>query len=239
MPIEPKSDPMKTSYEPSSPSTERPPEDDATSLPSTEGKPPGLTGSVPLPGEVPDVSEIGEPPRTADLSKALGSFVDATKSKPHEIPTEFESEEWPESVSEDRYYGRKALKWLSYLFGIPLITRLIAKMITYPGAYASVIMPGVEAERVKAKAQLAKEFPKAKSITLKTPDGESLDGMFIPANGDFDPKKPTVVYFTGNADFYEHHSSLAQFYSELGMNVLLFNRRGYGESMVAPIPTAQ
>jgi len=63
---------------------------------------------------------------------------------------------------------------------------------------------------------------------LKVGD-EKIDGLFIRANKD-KVNVPTAIYFCGGGDFYESRQDITAYYAELGMNVLVFNYRGYGNS---------
>jgi fermentation-respiration switch protein FrsA (DUF1100 family) len=70
-------------------------------------------------------------------------------------------------------------------------------------------------------------FPFAiESVTLKTRDGQSLAGWYVPA---LTPDK-AVVLLHGYRGTRKHMVPRAQFLRELGYNVLLYDARAFGES---------
>jgi len=66
--------------------------------------------------------------------------------------------------------------------------------------------------------------------TVKTPDGITLKGWWLPAGGDI-----VLLYFHGNAGHVAHRAERARLFTEsLRLNVLLVDYRGYGESGGSP-----
>lgn len=63
-------------------------------------------------------------------------------------------------------------------------------------------------------------------LRLATADGERLHGWWIPAP----QARLTVLHFHGNAGNIGHRLEHAQLLHGLGLNVLLFDYRGYGQS---------
>jgi len=70
-------------------------------------------------------------------------------------------------------------------------------------------------------------------IYLKTADGETLHGWWLPALTD-EPAKGTVYYLHGNAQNVSAHILNAAWLPEQGYNVFTIDYRGYGQSTGAP-----
>jgi hypothetical protein len=67
-------------------------------------------------------------------------------------------------------------------------------------------------------------------LTLATADDEQLDAWFIPA----DPARGTLLFFHGNAGNLSHRLDSIRLFNELGLSVLIFDYRGYGQSTGKP-----
>jgi uncharacterized protein len=67
-------------------------------------------------------------------------------------------------------------------------------------------------------------------LTLTTRDDEQLDAWFIPAN----PARGVVLFCHGNAGNISHRLVSIQLFHELGLSVLIFDYRGYGQSTGKP-----
>jgi fermentation-respiration switch protein FrsA (DUF1100 family) len=67
-------------------------------------------------------------------------------------------------------------------------------------------------------------------VYFRTRDGETLHAWFIMA------KKPaaTVLYCHGNAGNISHRLHRVKFFNDMGINVLIFDYRGYGKSSGRP-----
>jgi fermentation-respiration switch protein FrsA (DUF1100 family) len=68
------------------------------------------------------------------------------------------------------------------------------------------------------------------SVRFKTTDDLVLDGWYLPA----DPRRETVLFFHGNAGNISHRLDSLLIFNELGLNVLIFDYRGYGQSQGKP-----
>jgi fermentation-respiration switch protein FrsA (DUF1100 family) len=68
------------------------------------------------------------------------------------------------------------------------------------------------------------------AVTLTTSDNEQLDAWFIPA----DPARGTLLFFHGNAGNNSHRLDSIRLFHELGLSVLIFDYRGYGQSTGKP-----
>ncbi|MGD2082749.1 MAG: alpha/beta hydrolase [Chromatiales bacterium] len=67
-------------------------------------------------------------------------------------------------------------------------------------------------------------------VTLRTSDGERLDGWLVPA----EPRRATLLFMHGNAGNISHRLQSLKIFNELGLEVLIFDYRGYGRSTGEP-----
>ena len=67
-------------------------------------------------------------------------------------------------------------------------------------------------------------------VGVTTEDGVLLHGWFIPANG----SKRTVLFFHGNGGNISYRMETIRILHSLGLNLLLFDYRGYGKSDGTP-----
>lgn len=67
-------------------------------------------------------------------------------------------------------------------------------------------------------------------ISFKTQDGFLLNGWFIPAG----ESERTVLFFHGNAGNISHRLEKIAFWHNLGLNIFIFDYRGYGQSQGKP-----
>ncbi|MEC9084349.1 MAG: alpha/beta hydrolase [Pseudomonadota bacterium] len=74
---------------------------------------------------------------------------------------------------------------------------------------------------------------KYEDIYLKTADGETLHGWWLPALTD-EPAKGTIYFLHGNAQNVSAHILNAAWLPEQGYNVFTIDYRGYGQSTGAP-----
>jgi fermentation-respiration switch protein FrsA (DUF1100 family) len=86
-------------------------------------------------------------------------------------------------------------------------------------------MPGRELDATPAAAGLDYE-----DAWIDTADGERLHGWFVPAHG----ARGTMLFFHGNAGNISHRLESLQIFSRLGVNVLIVDYRGYGQSSGQP-----
>ena len=71
------------------------------------------------------------------------------------------------------------------------------------------------------------------SVSMKTEDGETLHGWWIPA----EPERAVLLFCHGNAGNISHRLESAEIFNRLGLSVLLFDYRGYGQSTGTPSET--
>lgn len=71
-------------------------------------------------------------------------------------------------------------------------------------------------------------------VALKTGDGETIAGWFIPVDRNTNEPAPTVLFCHGNGgDIGDWLDSVKTFY-DMGLNALIFDYRGYGDSSGKP-----
>lgn len=64
------------------------------------------------------------------------------------------------------------------------------------------------------------------AVTLTTADRVRLHGWFLPAG----PEQPTLLFLHGNAGNISHRLDSLRLFHRLGLNVFIFDYRGYGRS---------
>jgi len=67
-------------------------------------------------------------------------------------------------------------------------------------------------------------------VFLDTDDGVRLHGWYIPRHG----SKRTLLFFHGNAGNISHRGDSVEIFHRLGLNVFIFDYRGYGKSQGKP-----
>ncbi len=93
------------------------------------------------------------------------------------------------------------------------------KLIYYPG------IPGRTLEATPAVIGMDYE-----ELTLSTTDGEHLHAWFIP----HPQARATLLFAHGNAGNISHRLDSIQVFHDIGLNVLIFDYRGYGQSTGKP-----
>ncbi|TYP92566.1 hypothetical protein LX73_1928 [Fodinibius salinus] len=108
---------------------------------------------------------------------------------------------------------------IGYLLILLLMYLLQSKMIYHP-TRAMIATP----------SSVGLQF---ENIRFETEDDLSLHGWFIPA----DSAAPTVLYFHGNAGNISGRIETLHLLHDLGLNVFMFDYRGYGKSQGTPTET--
>jgi len=67
-------------------------------------------------------------------------------------------------------------------------------------------------------------------VVIETTDGERLHGWFVPTA----QARGTLLFFHGNAGNISHRLESIQIFNRLGLNVLIVDYRGYGQSSGRP-----
>ncbi len=68
------------------------------------------------------------------------------------------------------------------------------------------------------------------TVQMETEDGETLHGWWIPAV----PERAVLLFCHGNAGNISHRLESVEIFHRLGLSVLLFDYRGYGQSTGTP-----
>ncbi len=76
--------------------------------------------------------------------------------------------------------------------------------------------------------------PGASDHLIEVEPGISLGARFYPT----DPDRPTLLYFHGNGEVAGDHDDIAPLYHEIGVNLLVVEFRGYGQSTGQPTVAA-
>ena len=69
-----------------------------------------------------------------------------------------------------------------------------------------------------------------KSVNITTEDDVKLHGWFLPATS----PRATLLFFHGNAGNISHRSDSLKLFHRLGLDVLIIDYRGYGQSEGKP-----
>jgi pimeloyl-ACP methyl ester carboxylesterase len=72
------------------------------------------------------------------------------------------------------------------------------------------------------------------NLNLKTRDNEIINAWYIPANQSNLKKPKTVLFMHGNAGNISHRIETLKIYNRLGLNLLMFDYRGFGISTGRP-----
>jgi len=89
----------------------------------------------------------------------------------------------------------------------------------------SIYFPEKKIEYNPEHMQLAYE-----DIFFKTQDGQLLNGWFVPSDNFEEKSKPTIIFCHGNAGNIGDRLESIQIFYDLGLNVFIFDYRGYGRS---------
>lgn len=89
----------------------------------------------------------------------------------------------------------------------------------------SIFFPAKEISYLPSEAGL--EF---EDVTFRALDNTNINGWFMPSPG----AKDTMLFCHGNAGNISHRMEKIQFFHSLGLNVFIFDYRGYGKSQGSP-----
>jgi fermentation-respiration switch protein FrsA (DUF1100 family) len=120
------------------------------------------------------------------------------------------------------------MRWLATLLGWGLAVYVGLGLYLYLFQARQIYFPDRPSHAVEATpADIGLAF---ESLKLKTGDGETLDAWFIPAPG----ARRTLLYLHGNGGNIGHRFDPIGVFHQLGLNVLIFDYRGYGSSTGKP-----
>ena len=72
------------------------------------------------------------------------------------------------------------------------------------------------------------------NVSLQTEDGETVHGWGLPYEQHQEAARATVLFFHGNAGNISHRLDSLRFFHDLGLNTLIIDYRGYGQSSGKP-----
>lgn len=114
---------------------------------------------------------------------------------------------------------------ISYIIASIAIGYLVIVLLMYLLQSKMIYHPTKELTATPASVGL-----KYEKVQFSTIDDVNLHGWFVPA----DSSAPTVLYFHGNAGNISGRLETLQLLNLLGVNVLIFDYRGYGQSEGKP-----
>ncbi len=117
-------------------------------------------------------------------------------------------------------------RWLWRALAAFLLLHVLAVAGLVWGQHFLVYHPMSDVRHTPAEAGLAYE-----DVTLTTRDGERLAAWWIPATG---ASRGTILYIHGNAGNLGHRVRIAAMLHTLGVDLLLFDFRGFGRSTGRP-----
>lgn len=113
--------------------------------------------------------------------------------------------------------------------GLAVYIGLAAYLYLFQAGY--VYFPELPSRRVETTpASMGLPF---ETLKIATEDGETLEGWFVPAR----EARATLLYFHGNGGNISHRVELIEMFHRLGLNVLIVDYRGYGDSTGKPSET--
>jgi hypothetical protein len=104
----------------------------------------------------------------------------------------------------------------------------ILLLIVYLGQSSLLYLPGIPSRELAASPRdIGLPY---EEVRLVTADGVALHGWYIPAVG----ARGTLLFFHGNAGNISHRLDSLRIFHQLGLNILIFDYRGYGQSEGTP-----
>lgn len=120
------------------------------------------------------------------------------------------------------------MRWLAAILGWGAAVYLGLGLYLYVFQARYVYFPELPSRQVEATpADIGLAFD---AVTLRTADGEALAGWFVPAPA----ARGTLLYLHGNGGNIGHRLDQIEVFHRLGLNVFIFDYRGYGASSGRP-----
>ncbi|MDT8449450.1 MAG: alpha/beta hydrolase [Wenzhouxiangellaceae bacterium] len=113
------------------------------------------------------------------------------------------------------------------IFIVAAVVYLALLVLVYLFQPRLVFLPGIEGRTGRTPADLGLEY---KSVSLKTPDGETLSAWWVPARNAI----ASIHFSHGNAGDISGRLESIALLNRLGLNVLIYDYRGYGGSSGRP-----
>ena len=126
------------------------------------------------------------------------------------------------------YRRAKKGSWMAtigFVVGLAIATYTALCVLLFVFQSKFLYMPWRQVETSPADIGLAFE-----DVRIQTPDGQTLAAWHIPA----EDAKFTVLFCHGNAGNMGHRLDTLALFHELGLNCLIFDYRGYGQSTGRP-----
>lgn len=120
------------------------------------------------------------------------------------------------------------MRWLATLlvWGVAIYAAMAASLYLFQGRY--LYFPDTPSRKVSATpADIGLAFD---TVRMRTVDGETLAGWFVPAP----QSRGTMLYLHGNGGNIGHRLDPIAVFHRLRLNVLIFDYRGYGASTGQP-----
>lgn len=115
-------------------------------------------------------------------------------------------------------------------FQIVLLIYLGLMALLYFKQTSLVFLPEIDRDFRASPDDIGMSFTPLK---LATADGEILDGWFVPAEPNLQPRG-LVIFFHGNAGSMAHRLDYLRMFHDLGLATLIIDYRGYGKSSGTP-----
>ena len=107
---------------------------------------------------------------------------------------------------------------------------MLAMLFFVAGCDSLAFMPHKELDATPSDIKLAWE-----DVTIRTTDGEDINGWFIPGREpDREALQRTLLFFHGNAGNISDRLNSIQLFYWLGLDVLIIDYRGFGKSTGSP-----
>jgi hypothetical protein len=104
----------------------------------------------------------------------------------------------------------------------------ILLLIVYLGQSSLLYLPGIPSRELAASPRdIGLPY---EEVRLVTADGVALHGWYIPA----ERARGTLLFFHGNAGNISHRLDSLRIFHQLGLSILIFDYRGYGQSEGTP-----
>jgi hypothetical protein len=131
----------------------------------------------------------------------------------------------PQPADQRRSWWR-GLAWRILFYGLLVYLGLL--LYLYFHQERLIYLPDTPGRRLTATPdQAGLDY---QPVTLTTEDGVKLDGWFLP----HDSPRASLLFFHGNAGNISHRLASLKLFHELGLEVLIFDYRGYGRSEGEP-----
>lgn len=126
------------------------------------------------------------------------------------------------------------------LTGCEIFINQIFEELDWKGSLKRYISLKIFGSFEQLRTEMELRYPKAEIVFLKSKDHKTIHGYWIPFNQSDDvqtPNAPTMLVCGPNAEqaeMIQYNTDLLEFYLGNGINVMVFNYRGYGLSEGTP-----